>query len=294
MAAEKYPLGIALSGGGAKAAAHCGALQALKEFGLKPDIIAGTSAGSLVAVYYAAGLEPAEILKQFLGLNFFKDIVAPSLPKGGLFDAKPLVEHLRKTLPVQRLEELQIPVYVVASEVERGQARIFTRGDIAPRVTASCSIPVIFNPMAIGKTHYVDGGAVQNLPVPAIRKLCRKVIAFSLNPLEEEAYRNNLVSVAMRSYSMMMHSNVAASARLADLSIDLDTKGCTVYDMSKLVELFHRGYESAVAGLEAGGYQRVLTPEKVSFPKPRKSSVPDSLSLPEAWKHLLPSALRRK
>ena len=77
MAAEKYPLGIALSGGGAKAAAHCGALQALKEFGLKPDIIAGTSAGSLVAVYYAAGLEPAEILKQFLGLNFFKDIVVP-------------------------------------------------------------------------------------------------------------------------------------------------------------------------------------------------------------------------
>lgn len=292
MAAEKYPLGIALSGGGAKAAAHCGALQALKEFGLKPDIIAGTSAGSLVAVYYAAGLEPAEILKQFLGLNFFKDIVAPALPKGGLFDSKPLVEHLRKTLPVQRLEELQIPVYVVASEVERGQARVFTRGEIAPRVVASCSIPVVFYPMAIGKAHYVDGGAVQNLPVPAIRKQCRKVIAFSLNPLEEESYRNNLISVAMRSYSMMMHSNVAASARLADLSIDLDTKGCSVYDMSKLVELFRRGYESTVAGLEAGGYQRVLPPEKVSFPKPHKSAVPDSI--PEGWKHLLPAGLRRK
>ena len=292
MAAEKYSLGVAFSGGGAKAAAHCGALQALKEFGLKPDIMAGTSAGSLVAVYYAAGLEPVEILKQFLGMNFFKDIVAPALPKGGLFDSKPLVEHLRKTLPVQKFEDLSIPVCVVASEVERGQARIFSRGEIAPRVTASCSIPIIFYPMAIGGSHFVDGGAVQNLPVPAIRKQCRKVIAFCLNPIEDEPYRNNLIVVAMRSYSMMMRSNVAADARLADLFIDLDTKGCSVYDMSKLEELFRRGYASAVKGLEAGGYARVLPPESISFPKSRKTSAPDSVS--EGWRHLLPSPLRRK
>ena len=66
MAGTKYQLGVAFSGGGAKAAAHCGALQALKEFGLRPDIVAGTSAGSLVAVLYASGFTPAGMIQQMI------------------------------------------------------------------------------------------------------------------------------------------------------------------------------------------------------------------------------------
>ena len=122
MANKKYKLGVAFGGGGAKAAAHCGALQALQEFGLKPDIVSGTSAGALVAIYYACGIKPRDIVEQFLGLNFFKDIVAPSLPKGGMFDSKPLIEHLRKNLPYKKLEDLPIPTYIVASDMEHGVA----------------------------------------------------------------------------------------------------------------------------------------------------------------------------
>ena len=182
MAQKKYKLGAAFSGGGAKAAAHCGALQALYEFDLKPDIVSGTSAGALVAIYYASGFSPREIVAQFLGLNFFKDIVSPTLPKGGMFDSKPLIEHLRKHLPYTRLEDLPVPTYIVASDMEHGCAKIFSRGEIAPRAVASCSIPVIFNPTVIGGIHYVDGGAFQNLPVPAIRQRCEKLIAFQPQP----------------------------------------------------------------------------------------------------------------
>ena len=92
MAAKKYPLGIAFSGGGAKAAAHCGALQALKEYGIQPDIVSGTSAGALVAVLYASGFTPKQMVETFRGLNFFKDIVTPSVPKGGLFDSHASME----------------------------------------------------------------------------------------------------------------------------------------------------------------------------------------------------------
>ena len=82
MARKKYELGIAFSGGGAKAAAHCGALQALKEYGVRPDVVSGTSAGSLVAAFFSAGFSPVQMIEMFRELNFFRDIVAPSRPRG--------------------------------------------------------------------------------------------------------------------------------------------------------------------------------------------------------------------
>ena len=270
MSAKKYPLGIALGGGGAKAAAHCGALQALKEFGIRPDIISGTSAGAIVAVLHASGYTPAQMIELFSGLNFFKDIITPGLPKGGFFDSKPLVEYLRKVVPYSRIEELPLPVYIVASDMEHGMAKVFTKGELAPRVVASCSIPVVFRPMAINGVHYVDGGAFQNLPVTAIREKCEKVLAFNLIHINEGKYRDNVVSVAYRTFSMMFMSTTIADARLADLCINLDTAGCAMYDMSKLEMLFERGYHDTVTALENNGYQRISEPEKITFTPKRK------------------------
>lgn len=283
MATKKYPLGIAFSGGGAKAAAHCGALQALKEYGIKPDVVSGTSAGALVAALYASGFTPKQMIETFQGMNFFKDIVTPSVPKGGLFDSRPLVELIKKQLPYSRLEDLPVPTFIVASDMEQGVPKIFTKGEIAPRVVASCSIPVIFQPISINGVHYVDGGAFQNLPVSAIRQRCDKVIALSLNHLEAEKYKDNLVSVAYRSFLMMMVSNVAADTAQADLFIELDTYGCTAYDMSKIEDLFFRGYASTVKVLEEHGYQRVLPQEAIEFPT--KKHKKDSLKTPEEVFH---------
>jgi NTE family protein len=272
MATKKYPLGIAFSGGGAKGAAHCGALQALKEYGIQPDIVSGTSVGALVAVFYSSGLTPKQMIETFQGLNFFKDIVSPSLPKGGLFDSRPLLSLIQNLVPYSRLEELPIPTLIVASDMEHGVSKVFTKGEIAPRVVASCSIPVIFQPMCINGTHYVDGGTFQNLPVSAIRQKCDKVIAFNLNHLESEKHKNNLISIAYRSFMMMMVSNVTADAAQADLFVELDTYGCMAHDLSRIEELFFRGYESTVKALEENGYQRVMPKENIRFPKKRKKN----------------------
>ena len=263
MAAKKYKLGLALSGGGARAAAHCGALQAFKEFDIKPDIVSGTSAGALAAVMYSAGISPVEMIDLFEGMSFFRDIVTPSIPRGGMFDSKPLVEHIRKHIPYNRLEDLPIPTYVVASDMEHGRVKVFTKGELAPRVVASCSIPIIFKPMVINGIHYVDGGAFQTLPVPAIRQQCEKVIALNINHIYDEPYKDSLVSVAFRSFMMMFVSNAIADSRQADLYIDLETAHASTYDMSKLHDLFHLGYESAVAGLEERGYKRKFPEEEI-------------------------------
>ena len=212
-------------------------------------------------------------------MNFFKDIVKPSVPKGGLFDSRPLLELIQKKLPYSRLEELPIPTFLVASDIEHGVPKVFTKGEIAPRVVASCSIPVVFQPKCINGIHYIDGGAFQNLPVSAIRQKCEKVIALNLNHLEEDEYKDNIISVAYRSFLMMMTSNVAVDTAQADLFIELDTYGCMAYDMSKIEELFFRGYESTEKVLEENGYQRVMPKEDISFPKKRRMK--DSIKNPE-------------
>ena len=243
---KKYGTGLALSGGGAKAAAHCGALKALEEHGIRPDIIAGTSAGALAAVYYSSGYTPEEIIDMFEGLSFFRDIVSPNVPKGGLFDSKPLLEHIRKNIPYKRLEGLPIPAYIVASDMELGRVKVFSEGELAPIVVASCSIPMLFTPMLIDGHHYLDGGVFMNLPIQPLRDCCEKIIALNLNHINEEEYHSNLIYVAQRSFSMTVISNTMASIPDADLYIDLDTKDANVYDMGKIPELFEKGYESAV------------------------------------------------
>ncbi len=272
MAKKKYELGIAFSGGGAKAAAHCGALQALKEYGIRPDVVSGTSAGSLVAAFWSAGFSPVQMIGMFRELTFFKDIVSPSRPRGGLFDSTPLLEMIQEKLPYPNIEDLPVPVYIVAADMDHGCPKVFSRGKLAPRLVASCSIPVIFKPMVINGVHYIDGGVFQNLPVPAIRDLCDKVIAFSVRQIEPEPYRNNLVHVAMRAYSMMFMSNIMADSRLADTYVELNTDGCGVYDMSSTEELFHRGYSDTCAALEADGYVRIMGPEVTEFPPVVKNS----------------------
>ena len=284
MAAKKYDLGVAFSGGGAKAAAHCGALQAMKEYGVKPQIVSGTSAGSLVAAFYSAGYEPKEMIELFLGMSFFKDIVTPCKPRGGLFDTSPLLELIRTRLPFKNFEDLPIPVLAVAADMDHGRAKVFSRGELAPRLVASCSIPIVLKPMVISGVHYVDGGVFQNLPIPCIRKLCKKVIAFSVRSMEEEQYKDNLLFTATRAYNMMFMSKMIEDSKLADTLIELNTGNCSVYDVSRGPELFFSGYRETCAALEADGYERIMEPETIVFPPTRaQQREADLQHLKEEW-----------
>lgn len=254
---KKYKTGFAFSGGGAKGAAHCGALQALNEFGVKADIVAGTSAGSIAATLYASGMSPVEITDNFSSLDF-RDLLGTQLPKGGMFDTKPLVRHLKKIIPYERLEDLPVRTMVVATSLERGAVRFFEDGEIAPRVAASCSIPLIYQPVKIDGEHYVDGGVLMNLPVSALRDKCEKVIALNLHQAGEIRYRDSLYSVAMRSFTLMFLSNIMEDAARADMVIDIDTSSYSAYDLSNIESLFYLGYNAAVKALEENGYKRVM------------------------------------
>ncbi len=249
---KQYKIGFAFSGGGAKGAAHCGALQALHEYGIKADVVAGTSAGSIAATLYASGVAPIDMANMFATLDF-KDLLGVQKLRGGIFDTKPLVKHLRSIIPYQNLEELPIPATVVATSLERGCVKFFSEGEIAPRVAASCSIPIVYQPQKLEGEHYVDGGVLMNLPVTPIRDCCEKVIALNLHHAEVIPYKDRLTGVAVRCSALMFLSN-----------------------LSKVETLFHIGYDTAVKQLEEAGYTRVLPAEKLTFA--HKEKKPDAVA----------------
>ena len=118
MAEKKYNIGLALSGGGVRGFAHIGALRALEDVGIKPDIIAGVSAGSIVTSFYAAGLSPDEIFELFsqVDMNSFLQV---DISKSGFLKLDKFRRFLAKNLPVENIEQLAIPTIIAATDIER-------------------------------------------------------------------------------------------------------------------------------------------------------------------------------
>ncbi len=242
---KKYNVGFALSGGFIKGFAHLGVMQALLEHDIKPDILSGVSAGALAGVFYADGNEPHQVLDYFSG-HKFQDLTKLVIPKVGLFDLKEFVDFLKTNLKAQRLEDLQVPLIVSATDLDHGRVVHFHKGDIAERIAASCCMPVLFAPVKIDGTHYVDGGLFMNLPVSTIRRICNKVVAVNVSPLMANKYKMNIVSIAMRSYNFMFRANTFPEREKADLLVEpYNLEGYSNTELKKAEEIFMQGYKTA-------------------------------------------------
>ena len=104
----------------------------------------------------------------------FRDLTKLVIPKVGLFELGEFIDFLKSNLKSKKLEELQIPLIITATDLDHGRLVNFHKGDIAERVAASCCMPVLFAPVNIDGTHYVDGGLLMNLPVSTLRRICEK------------------------------------------------------------------------------------------------------------------------
>lgn len=243
---KPYRLGIALSGGGARGFAHVGALTAIEEAGLKPDIIAGVSAGSVVAVLYAAGVPLKEITPMFSNVKF-TDFCKLSIPEGeGLFNLNKFKRFIVKAAGVDTLEELGIPTYIGATDFDRGVPAYFNEGPIGERVIASCSIPIVFRPVKVNGTNYVDGGVLRNLPAWTIRDKCEKLIGINVSPLTNYRYRHTIFDVAMRTYNLMAKSNQETDMKMCDLVIKTpELAKYQVFNLKDINKVYLSGYAAA-------------------------------------------------
>ena len=229
----KYNIGYALSGGFIKGFAHLGIMQALHEHGIRPEILSGVSAGALAAVFYADGKEPYHIVELFEH-HSFKELTTFSINKQGLLKLDSFIDFLNSNLESKTIEELKIPTIITATDLDHGRIVSFKKGKIAERLAASCCMPILFAPIRINNTYYVDGGILMNLPVSPIRKECE-----------------NVVSIALRAYHFIFQANTLPQKGIADLLIE--SYGLEEYsnrELERAEEIFEKGYNTATELLD--------------------------------------------
>ncbi|WP_128331458.1 patatin-like phospholipase family protein [Apibacter sp. HY039] len=243
MEINKYKLGISLGGGGAKGFAHLGALQALNERGLYPDVISGTSAGAFAGTLYADGHQPKDIIS-FFKKSTFNKFAKFSMPKGGIFKNTPFQSFLKNNLKVHNFEELKTPIYVAATNIEEGRVEFFNTGPIIPAVIASCSVPVVFTPVEINNKYYVDGGLLKKFPVSVLREKCDKIIGINVSPFIKNPFKNSLTYIAEQSFHYMSNANMMQDRKMCDYLIESDVLSeYSLFDLKHVEEIFEMGYK---------------------------------------------------
>ena len=256
---NKYKLGLTLSGGGAKGFAHPGALRAIEDLGLKPEIISGTSAGALAGVLYSDGYTPEEIIQLFVGREL-KEFVELQVPLTALFGTSGLHRFLKKHLRAKKFEDLHIPLKVVATNLDEGISTVFDKGPIIEAVVASCSMPIIFNPVVIDNINYVDGGVFKNFPVSIIRSNCEKLIGINVSPLVTKKYNKSIMQIAQRSYHFMSRTNTLLDRTLCDVLVEIpDLFDIKTFDLENSEKIFKIGYDQTKKALLEAVNRNVFT-----------------------------------
>jgi len=247
---KRYKSGIALSGGGVRGFAHLGALQAMNERGIYPEVIAGTSAGSIAGCLYADGYTPLEIYDLFRSLKF-REFVVTTIPYDGFFKSTGIQMFLKKYLRAKNFEELKLPLRVIASDIAGGKAHVFSEGDIATAVAASCSVPIVFSPLEIEGNYYVDGGMFMNFPVSVIRQECEIVLGVNVSSVITMKYDKSFKYIIERTMNYMVGANTVQDCKACDYLIESDDiSSYSLFDMKSGEEIYKKGYEITVDYLD--------------------------------------------
>lgn len=247
---KKYKTGLALSGGAARGIAHLGVMKALYEKGIKPDVISGTSAGSLAGAFLADGHDPEKMLDIFLQKKLYQ-FLGLTFGKLGLLKISGIKDVLKKHLKAKKFEDLEIPLYVACTNMNSGKVEYFNEGDLIEKIIASSSIPVLFTPVTMNGSLYADGGVLDNLPVKPIRKQCKKLIGVHVNYTGPEDEIDSMIKIAERSFHLSTGARIKEVADECDLFIEPEElRKYGLLDIGKGKKMFEIGYKDAMKKLE--------------------------------------------
>ena len=276
-------IGLVLSGGGARGAAHIGVIKVLEELRVPIDCIAGSSMGSIIGGLYASGLSVAEIEKTLTGVDwtdaFLDDIPREersfrrkrdddlyllkakagfkdgsfNLPTGVLQGQKIDLLFKGLTLPVGEIPDfnrLRIPFRAVATDIVTGKEVVLDHGDLALAMRASMSVPAVFAPVEIDGRMLVDGGVSNNLPMDVAREMGADILIVVdiSTPMSTREELNNALAITNQLTNILTRSNTEAQlATLGkqDILLVPDLKGISSSDFLKAGEAIPRGIASA-------------------------------------------------
>jgi NTE family protein len=249
--APKRPprLGLALGGGAARGFAHIGVIQVLEEAGIKPDLVAGTSAGSLVAALYAHGKTGAELASVALTLDE-GTITDWAFPGRGMIRGEALARFVREHTKGQTIEQMKMRLGIVATDLDSGAGMLFERGDTGQAVRASSSVPAVFQPVRIGDREYVDGGLVSPVPVRFARQMgAEMVLAVDISSPPDGAATDGTMKLLLQTFAIMGKSINRFELRDADVVLRPPLLGVSSADFTSRVRAIRSGRDTALAQL---------------------------------------------
>ncbi len=246
-AAPPIKIGIALGGGAAKGFAHIGVIKMLEANGFTPAVVAGTSAGSVVGALYASGMNAFELQEKAVALDEAK-IRDLQWSSGGLVLGQKLEDYVNEQVQRKPLEQLSKPFVAVATRLEDGERTVFARGNTGQAVRASSSIPGVFQSVAIGKYHFVDGGITSPVPVDAARQLgADVVIAVDISNKARGKTPDGLLGTLGQSIAIMGQKLGQAELARADIIVRPRVLDMGSTDFSQRAQAIIEGEKAAMA-----------------------------------------------
>lgn len=242
-------IGLALGGGAARGFAHIGVIQVLEENGIRPDLVVGTSAGSLVAALYASGKNGAELgaLAETMDESAFTDW---AFPGRGLIRGEALAKYVREQTGGRHIEQMRIPLGIVATDLDSGQGVLFQLGDPGIAVRASSAVPAVFQPVRIGAREYVDGGLVAPVPVRYARQMgAELVIAVDISAAPDGNATGDAMRMLLQTFAIMGRSINGFELREADVVLRPKLAGVSGADFGARKRSIQAGREAAQAQL---------------------------------------------
>ena len=275
-------IGLALSGGGIRGAAHIGAIKALEELGIKPDYISGTSSGSIFASMYAmgytfeemfeivkqnyetlVGVEKARIVKAILTYIRQKEIKIDGLINGQKLED--LVTKLAEEKGIKNIADIKMPLAIPTVDTISSKECISISKQynlynedidyiydipLAKAVRASMAFPAIYTTCDFGKYNFIDGGTKDNLPVKVLKDMgAEKVIAISFD-LSHYTPSDNIFNIILRAVDIFSIKDVRAAQKLADISIEIRNDDTSLLQTDNLEECMQIGYETIMKNKE--------------------------------------------
>ena len=239
-------IGLALGGGGARGFAHIGAIKAFEEYGLKFDYVCGTSAGSIVGAFYAAGYNYEQMLKiakqiDVGDIRTSKIVLVPSKSSG-------LEKIIKDELGDVNIEELPLPFSSVAVDIISTEECVITKGNLAKAVAGSCAVPGVFQPVVFGDRHLCDGGLQNTIPADVPKLMgCDYVIGVDVN--KSRGYGTNstrLIDVLGVSIRILMKGNVVKGYLYSDVMVKPETKRFKSTKKEGFLDMIEEGYKAAI------------------------------------------------
>ena len=257
---KKPVIGLVLGAGAARGFAHVGVIKALEAQGIRPDVVVGSSAGSVIAALLASGATGNELNR--LALNLDEATIADwGLPFvgrfGGLIKGDALQNMVNREVQNKSIEQMRIPLGIVATELQSGKGVLFRTGNTGLAVRASCSVPGVFQPAVISGKEYVDGGLVAPVPVSYARQMgATLVIAVNISsePVHQDA--SGTLGVLQQTISIMQRSINQYELKSADIVIQPQLKQMSSGD-------FRSRNAAILAGEVAAQEQMTLIKEKL-------------------------------